>query len=30
MKKAEAENCPPKPWMLEWARDLESRLAKKR
>lgn len=30
MKKAEAENCPPKQWMIEWARDLESRLAKKR
>lgn len=30
MKKAEAENCPPRPWMIEWARDLESRLAKKR
>lgn len=30
MKKAEAETCPPKPWMVEWARDLEASLAKKR
>ena len=28
MKKAEAETCPPKPWMVEWARDLEEKLAK--
>lgn len=30
MKKAEAEMCPPKPWMVEWARDLEAALAKNR
>lgn len=30
MKKAEAETCPPKPWMVEWAHDLEASLAKKR
>ncbi|MBL9102478.1 MAG: hypothetical protein JNL82_16070 [Myxococcales bacterium] len=29
-QKAEAETCPPKPWMLEWARDLEEKLAKKK
>ena len=29
MKKAEAETRPPRPWMVEWARDVESSLAKK-
>ena len=29
-KKVEAETCPPKPWMVEWARDLEASLAKNR
>jgi hypothetical protein len=29
MEKAEAETCQPKPWMVEWARDVESSLAGK-
>lgn len=29
MKKAEVETCPPKLWMMEWARDVEAALAKK-
>jgi hypothetical protein len=29
MQKAEEETRPPKPWILEWARDLEVSLAGK-
>lgn len=29
-KKAEAETCPPKPWMVEWARDVADSIAKKK